>query len=238
MEFNMIWIADIVAAIILLVSVIKGAKKGFIKGIFGLLITVASIAVAFLCADTVAGLTKGLFGLEAGIVEGLKVTFGDLGLNVDLSNQEAVKEALIANNDFFAAATFLADIVAKEISAIPDIPAGELSVVLSEIIGGFATNIVVGIVLFILCRIVLSIVEKVLTSLVEHIKLLDAVNTLLGAVVGLLKGIIIVTLICMLLSSVPFFGDLMAKMPETLFVYNWFVVGNPIVMLIGKFATK
>ena len=236
MEFNMIWIADIVAAIILLVSVIKGAKKGFIKGIFGLLITVASIAVAFLCADTVAGLTKGVFGLEAGIIEGLKVTFGDLGLNVDFSNQEAVKEALIANNEFFAAATFLADIVAKEISAIPDIPAGELSVVLSEIIGGFATNIIVGIVLFVLCRIVLSIVEKVLTSLVEHIKLLDAVNTLLGAVVGLLKGIIIVTLICLLVTSIPQLSSL--PLDETLFVYNWFVVGNPIVMLIGKFATK
>lgn len=234
--FNTIWIVDIVAAIILLVAVIKDTRKGFIKGIFGLLISVASIAVAFLCADMVAGLTGGLFGLEEGIATSLATSFSDLGLNVDFTNQEAVKAALIENNDFFATATFLADIVAQEIVKIDGIPEGQLNLVLGDIVAGFATNIIVGLALFIICRIVLSLVEKILTSLVEHIKLFDAVNTLLGAVVGLLKGVIIVSLLCMLLSSVPVFGDLMAEMPNTLFVYDWFVVGNPIAKIIGAFA--
>ena len=156
--FNTIWIVDIVAIIIMLIAVIKDTRKGFIKGIFGLLISVASIAVAFLCADMVAGLTGGLFGLEAGISESLAMSFSDLGLNVDFTNEQAVYDALVANNEFFATATFLADIVAKEIVKIPNIPEGQLNIYLGEIVGGFATNIIVGLALFIICRIVLSLV--------------------------------------------------------------------------------
>lgn len=235
-EFNTIWIVDLVAIIIMLVAVVKDTRKGFIKGIFGLLISVASIAVAFLCADMVSNMTNGAFGLKESISMSLANSFSDLGLNVDFKNYEEVYAAL-CQNEFLGSAKFLAEIIAKEIVKADGIPGGiALNVYLGDMVGGFATNIVIGIVLFILCRLVLTIVEKVLTSLVEHIKLFDAVNTILGAVVGLLKGAIVVSLLCMLLSTVPMFGDLMAKMPETLFVYEWFFVNNPITKILEMFV--
>jgi hypothetical protein len=77
-------------------------------------------------------------------------------------------------------------------------------------------------------------VEKILTSLVENLTLLDALNTLLCAVVGFLKGVIIVSLLCMLVSTLPIFSGLMEKMPETLFVYEWFFVNNPITKILAE----
>ena len=229
--FNTIWIVDIVAIIVLLGAVIKGTRKGFIKSIFGLLISVASIAVAFLCADMVTEMTNGAFGLQESIVKGLAETFANWGLAFDVS-QEGI-EAKILEIDFFKTMPFLVEIVMEEINT--GLPVGTmLNNHLASTVGLFATNIVVGVVLFILCRIILTFVEKILTSLVEHIKLFDAVNTILGAVVGLLKGAILVSIICMLLTTLPFFSALMEEMPNTLFVYEWFFANNPITKILAE----
>ena len=116
------------------------------------------------------------------------------------------------------------------------LPAGTmLNAHLGQTVGVLATNVVVGLALYILCRIVLIIVEKLLTSLVENITLLGALNTLFGAAVGLVKGAITVSLLCMLLSTVPIFSSLMEQMPETLFVYEWFFVNNPLTKLLAEF---
>lgn len=229
--FNMIWIVDIVAIIILLVAVIKDTRKGFIRSIFGLIISVASIAVAFLCADMVTEMTNGAFGLQESIAKGLANTFADWGLAFDIS-QGGVEEALM-QQDFFKTMPFLVELVMEQLPTVESSEAVYLNVHLGETVGVFATNIVVGVVLFILCRIVLTFVEKILTSLVESIKLFDAVNTLLGALVGLLKGAIVVSIICMLLSTLPAFSSLMEEMPNTLFVYEWFFANNPITKILA-----
>ena len=231
-EFKMIWMVDIVAVIIILTAVFKDTKKGFIKSIFGLIISVASIAVAFLFADTAREMTDGAFGLQNLIINGLSSTFADWGLAFDAS-QEGIRNKLM-DIGFFKTLPFLVDIVMEQIDT--GLPAGTmLNVHLGETVGVLATNVVVGIALFILCRIILSVVEKLLTSLVENITLLGALNTLLGAAVGLVKGVITVSLICMLLSTVPVFSSLMEQMPETLFVHEWFFVNNPLTKLLAEF---
>lgn len=232
-NFNMIWIVDIVAAIIILVAVLKDTKKGFIKSVFGLIISVASIAVAFLCADMVTEVTGGAFGLKGLIETGLSSTFASWGLNFDIS-QGGVREAL-SSQDFFKTMPFLVDMVMEKLPTVDSSTVVYLNEHLASVVGLFATNIVVGIVLFVLCRIVLSVVEKILTTLVKNVTLLGAANTLLGAAVGLVKGMITVSLLCMLLTTVPMFSGLMEEMPNTLFVYEWFVANNPIAMLLTKF---
>lgn len=231
-NFNMIWIADIVAVIILLVATLKDTKKGFIKTVFGLVISVASIAVAFLCADMVTEVTGGAFGLQGIIVNGLSSTFAGWGLNFDIS-QGGVAEAL-SSHSFFKTMPFLVDVVMEKLPTVNSETAVYLNEHAASIVGLFATNIVVGVVLFILCRLVLTIVEKILTSLVSSITLLGAINTLLGAAVGLLKGAIVVSILCMLVTTLPVFGGIMEKMPETLFVYDFFFVNNPITKIIAE----
>ena len=231
-DFKMIWIVDVIAIIVMLVAVFKDAREGFIKSIFGLIISVASIAVAFLFADDVRAMTDGAFGLQTTIVNSLSSTFADWGLAFDAS-QEGIRNKLM-DVGFFKTLPFLVDVVMEQINT--GLPVGTmLNVHLGETVGVLATNVVVGLVLYILCRLVLTIVEKLLTSLVENVTLLDALNTLLGAAVGLLKGAITVSLVCMLLSTVPIFGGLMEQMPETLFVYKAFFAENPLTKLLAEF---
>ena len=232
-DFNMIWIADIAALLIILIATLKDARKGFIKAVFGLVISVASIAVAFLCADMVTELTDGAFGLQDTIVNGLSTTFAGWGLNFDVS-QGGVQDAL-SSNSFFKAMPYLVKVVMEKLPTVDSETVVYLNEHLASVVGVFATNVVVGIALFVLCRLVLSFVEKILTSLVEHITLLNALNTLLGATVGLLKGVITVALLCMLFTTLPVFGGLMEKMPETLFVYEWFFANNPLTKILAYF---
>ncbi|MBR2341385.1 MAG: CvpA family protein [Clostridia bacterium] len=231
-SFKMIWIVDIIAIVIMLAMLFKDTRKGFVKSVFGLLISLVSIAVAFLCADIVIEATDGAFGLQEAITNALSSTFADWGLAFDVS-QEGIREKL-TSIEFFKTLPFLVDLVMEQINT--GLPAGTmLNVHLGQTVGVLATNIVVGIVLFILCKIVLTFIEKLLSSLVESITLLGALNTLLGAAVGFVKGAITVSLLCMLLSTVPVFSSLMEQMPDTLFVYEWFFVNNPITKILAEF---
>ena len=232
-DFNMIWIVDIAAVLIILVATLKDTKKGFIKSVFGLIISVASIAVAFLCADMVREVTSGAFGLQDTIVNGLSTTFASWGLDFNVSKGD-VQDAL-SSNSFFKAMPYLVKVVMEKLPTVDSETVVYLNDHLGSVVGVFATNIVVGVALFILCRLILSIVEKILTSLVKNITLLGALNTLLGALIGLIKGVITVSLLCMLFTTLPLFGSLMEKMPETLFVYEWFFVNNPLTQILAYF---
>ena len=230
-ELNWVWMIDIAAIIVILTMTFKDAKKGFIRSIFGLIISLVSILVAFLFADTVTEMTGGMFGLQDALSGALATTFEGWGLAFDIS-QEGIRETLL-EQDFFKTLPFLVDVVMEQINV--GLPAGTmLHKYLGDMVGALATNMVVGIVLCVLCRLILIIVEKLLTSLVESITLFDALNTLLGAGVGLVKGALIVSLVCMVLTTVPVFSGLMEEMPNTLFVYEWFVVNNPITKLLAE----
>ena len=228
--FNIIWLIDIAAIIIILGSTFKDTKKGFIKSVFGLVVSLLSVLVAFLFADEVVEMTNGAFGLQGSISKSLSATFEEWGLAFDVS-QGGIKEKLMEVN-FFKGLPFLVDLVVEQIDT--GLPAGTmLHTYLGETVGDLATNMVVCIALCALCRLILVVVERVLTSLVESITLFDALNTLLGSVVGFLKGIITVSLICMILSTVPVFSGLMEQMPNTLFVYDWFFVENPLTKILA-----
>ncbi len=231
-DFNVIWL-DVIALLVILVFLLKDMRKGFIRTIFGLIISVVSILVAFLCADIVTDITNGAFGLRDNVTGSLSATFSSWGLNFDIS-QGGVQEAL-NSKPFFKAMPFLVDMIMEKLPTAEPDAVVYLNDHLASVVGGFTTNIIVGVALFILCRLLLTVVEKILTSLVRNIVFLGSINALLGAVVGLLKGVIVVSLFCMLLTALPMFGGLMEQMPQTLFVYDLFFVNNPLAVILAKF---
>jgi uncharacterized membrane protein required for colicin V production len=58
------YIADAVALIIIIVSCVKAAKKGFIGCLFEFASTIASVIIAFSFAERAVETTNGLFGLS------------------------------------------------------------------------------------------------------------------------------------------------------------------------------
>ncbi|MBQ7369635.1 MAG: CvpA family protein [Clostridia bacterium] len=178
--FQMAYIADIVVVLYLLIMAVVNAKKGFVGCVFGLVGSIVALAVAFLCAEMVVEATDNLFGLQA-LIE-----------NAIMPNvQGATVQEALANMNI---PEFLIGIIAE---GQTDVVAGiqELS--------HFLTLVVAGVVLFILCKIVLKILEKIFRSLIEHISFINAIDKLLGAVIGLAQGALTVLLILAAVTMIP-----------------------------------
>ncbi len=209
--FQMAFIVDLVAVLLALLFTLKDAKKGFIYCIFGLLISIVSLVVAFFCSSTVLETTSGLFGLQETICGKIEeMLLGIAGFDADVT-QEGLAAALEAAN----LPVFMLDLIG-DIGI--DAPAGTtLAAHFGVTIGEFVSLVLTGIILFILCKIILSIVERVFTSLVEKVSFLGAVNSILGAAVGFLKAAIFVLLVLAALSLIPS-AEITAFMDETLFI--------------------
>lgn len=209
--FQMAYVVDLVAVLLVLIYTLKDAKKGFIYCVFGLLISVVSLVVAFFCASTVLETTGGLFGLEVTICGKIEESLlGIAGFDADVT-QEGLTAALEAAN----LPAFMIDLIA-DIGI--EAPAGTtLAAHFGVTIGAFVSLVLTGIILFVLCKIVLSLVEKIFTALVEKVSLLGAVNGILGAAVGLLKGSLFVLMVLAALALIPSM-DITAFMDETLFI--------------------
>ena len=102
--FQAAYLLDIAVAVILLICALKDAKNGFIYCVFGLLVSIVSLVVAFFCASTVVETTGGLFGLGDTICAAIEESLlGIVGFDADVS-QDGLQAALLAANfpPFFA----------------------------------------------------------------------------------------------------------------------------------------
>ena len=223
--FQTAYIVDIAVLVVLLIFALVDAKKGFIACIFGFIISVVAFIVSFFCASTVVDATGGLFGLQ----DLIAVKLTEALSSISVFQIDATQEGLTMALEEAKLPAFLMEMITKNgIQA-------EAGTTLAQYIAGevspFVTLVVTGIVLFILCKLILSFVEKILTSLVSNIAFLGAVNSILGAFVGFVKGAFTVCLILSLLSLLTS-PELTAFIDQTLFVKT-FYHDNPVNLLYG-----
>jgi uncharacterized membrane protein required for colicin V production len=183
--FQMAYIADIVVALYLLIMAVVNAKKGFVGCVFGLVGSIVALAVAFLCAETVVGATDNLFGLQALIETGISTS--------EVVQGATTVEGVLSN---LKIPEFLIAVIAE------GIPETDIVAAIQEL-SHFLTLVVAGVVLFILCKIVLKILEKIFRSLIEHISFINAIDKLLGAVIGLAQGGLTVLVILAAITMIP-----------------------------------
>jgi hypothetical protein len=106
-----------------------------------------------------------------------------------------------------------------------------LAMLLGEATSTFAVNLISGFVLFVLTKIAVWFLGGVLNVIAESIHLVNGVNVLLGAVVGILESALIVCSILAVLAIFPNEG-IASFLSETLFVGKLYV-NNPLVSLLG-----
>lgn len=213
--FQMAYIADIVVVLYLLIMAVVNAKKGFVGCVFGLVGSIVALAVAFLCAEMVVEATDNLFGLQA-LIE-----------NAIMPNvQGATVQEALANMNI---PEFLIGIIAE---GQTDVVAGiqELS--------HFLTLVVAGVVLFILCKIVLKILEKIFRSLIEHISFINAIDKLLGAVIGLAQGALTVLLILAAITMIPEAATSVGGLLDQTLFLGVLYHENPILQIFSMIFTS
>ena len=190
-------VLDIIAIVILLIFAVISAKKGFVKSVFGFLITIASLAIAVFCANMVVEATGGLFGLQETIHSGIiDLLSGIEGFDQDIS---AAGLAADLEGKF---PTFVIDMILEEYGV--DAPIGTtIAMQIAPPITEFVMFIIGAIALFIVCKLVLTIVKAMLVALIENLALVNALDKILGFVLGALQGALIVCVLLLVISFIP-----------------------------------
>ena len=221
--------ADIVVLLFILCFTVVCAKRGFIDCFFGFISTALAFLVAVMLAKKTLALTEGLFGLRGVLNENLTVWFGKFnGFGADISDS-GVEAALQDKN----LPVIITRLLLKNTSNT-QLPEGTT---LAMLLGSNAARLIClllcGVALFVLCKLVLSLIKKTLNAIADNISLLSAVNSLLGAIAGLVQGLLIVSLVISILTM--FSSQTVTNyFANTLFVgalYNY----NPLVVILGWF---
>ena len=228
MNTIMAYIVDIIVVGVLLFFVLSGAKKGFITCLFGFISTIAAGFLAFSFATLTAELTGGLFGLEEMMSVSLTEAFSNLnGFNVIPDPNMTLMEQL-QSGDMSQA---IANMIAQNFEG--QIPEGyTLGMMAGETVAEFATILLAGVALFLVLRIVFTLL-KGFFNFIMKIGFLDGLNKLLGALVGFIEGILLVSVAVSVMSLFPNMMDFLSSSLILTAIYN----SNPLLWLIGLLMT-
>ena len=218
-------ILDVAVVVVLLIFAITSAKQGFIDGIFGLLTTIAALAIALFCANMVVDATGGLFGLKDSIHSGvLGFLEGIDGFGMDIS-KEGLEASLQGKLPEFVITAIVAEYGV-------DVPAGTtIAMQLATPATDFIAFIVAGFAVFLIAKLLLGLVKGILNGIINAIPLLGAINGLLGLVLGLIKGVLLVSVLFLLLSFVPIEG-LTAFIDSSMFAHILYH-NNPLQVVLS-----
>lgn len=235
-------ILDIILVAIFAAYVFFAAKKGFVRTLLELVAVVAAIFLSFQISPVISQTVYDGF-VEKEIVATLEEQISE---NVDaLSVTEKANAVLDSIPDF---AVSLAASAGVEISTIKEqissqkIDSQNLA---QSLVDKIAEPIVVGaltIIIFILLAVVLMIALKFVAKLVSKlfdIPLVKSVNRSLGGVLGAIKGVLVVIVICTALRFIFGGGDGELSVA----VNDSFVVGlldeiNPLIDSLKEFIIK
>lgn len=223
-------ILDIAVVLFLLIFAIVGFKKGFLKGLVGLVGTVVAFIIAILCAAPLAEFVENNFGMTTGIansiesalngVEGFNVPLTDEGLSTALSN--------------LGLPGFLSDMIISVVSQLSIEGDPTIAQVVAPVIAGFLATAICGVILFIVSAILLNLFAGLLSKVFDKIPVIGAINHILGLALGLVKGLIFVYIILGVLSLIPVQGlqDVLAQTT----VINWLYEMNLIMLAIENIS--
>lgn len=205
---------DAIAIVVVIVAGIVGLAKGFVRELGNLIATIAGFIGAKIVAMQFSSTVMAKFGVEETVRE--KLT--EMVSNIDTSTVQSVRDGLssqiygikgvgnLLRNlpiDSFDITDLVQKNVGSDISEnLVEILYDKIEPILSNFFYVF-TFVAAFIVLF----IVFSIIMKALANLIESIAFVGAANSILGAVVGLLKGVIFIAVLFSLFYVVFTFTD-------------------------------
>ena len=221
------YLVDIIVAAFIVVFTLLCAKKGFINCLFGFVSSILALVLAFSFATLTADITGGLFGLQDTMETSLIATFSELnGFNVVL-DQNADLTELLQTQDM---SNIVANLIAQNWIDTP-IPEGyTLGMMAGETVAEFATALISGVALFIVLRIVFAILKKFFNFIARD-GLLGGLNKLLGAAIGLIESILIVSVLVAVLAMFPNMMSFLNGSIILTALYN----ANPLLWIISLF---
>lgn len=224
------WVAygvDAVVVLGILIVAIVCAKRGFVTCFFGFVSTLAALILAFALAKPIVALTNGLFGLQGFFSDKFTVAFSKLaGFNVDISGHGV--EAALADKNLPA---ILANLAVSEFGSGTLAAGTTLGIIVGRTTASLTVTVISFISLFIIAKLVLLLLRNIFNAIIEKMTLFNILDGFLGALVGLLQGVIIVCLILSILAVIPSQG--MVNFFNQTLVLKVLYNHNPLITVIG-----
>ncbi len=236
----MTYIVDIVLALVLVFSVIKGYKKGFIKTAFNLLTVVLAIAAAYFFGPSMGEVIRTTDAYNS-VCESVNGTITDYFMN--RADGEAVDEATVAEDVPVLGILDRLGVDTEELymsyeNAMAESSQNAAENVMNNVAAPVleALSTALGaVVVFIVAWIVLKIVKWILESIFK-LPVLKGLNKLAGLAAGAVLGVLSCFVICLvievLLPYIPSNPILYPGMENSTVLYNFFVTKSPFFFLL------
>ena len=215
-------VVTIFVLIVLGIFIFNGAKKGFTRLFINIFGTIISIVLALLLCGVVADFFEESFSLVTSLTSSIEsvVTklLGDTLANTTLTE---FNETLLNGNGL--ASMFLGIILlAQQNTNIPvDVTINQ---VVSPVIAYYVACIISFIILLIIFKILLFLLCQIITS-IRSIKVIGALDSILGAVLGAIEFIVFTQLVLLFTSIIPI---------EFIQNVNSFLLQCPIILFIDN----
>lgn len=197
--FQVANILDIAFFVAIIVFSFLGAKEGLIKTFFGFVSTVLAVILAFALASLVLEWTNGLFGLQGLIEKGV----GDALCKVEVLSMDISKGGIENALADVSLPAFLKEAVV-EIIANESVPEGtKLGMIVGDALGRFITILLCGGIVFLIIKLLMMLFSGIFSAIVNAWDVTRALNILFGALIGLIKGLLIISLILAVVSLIP-----------------------------------
>ena len=208
------YIVDIAVLLLALSMMIVCARKGFIGCLLGLISTLIALVAAIALAKPIVNATDGLFGIQEKICLSFTQSFSKMkGFSTDISAL-GVEAALEEYNVTAVFAALILKLVGKQ-EALPT--GTTLAGLLGEKTSALAASLIAGILLFILIKLLVFFMKRVLKSAIKKVKFINGIDSLLGALTGLLQAFLIVCAVLAVLAVIPV-DSISIYFEQTLFV--------------------
>lgn len=221
------YLIDVVALLGIAILTYVCAKRGFIDCLFSFVSVIVAILVAALFSKLFINITGGLFGLQDVLTDAFESTLMNIeGFGLDVSN-EGIAAAIAEQN----LPSFLADLIIENFGNAEIATGTTLAMLVGQTFSGLAISLISFVVLFFATRFVMFLLKKILNALASKITLIGKVNMLLGAAVGLVEGLLILSGVLGVLALIPS-PDMTAYISDCLLV-GWLYNNNLITTILG-----
>lgn len=236
-------VLDVAVVLIILINVIIGARKGFVKTIYSFVKFAVSAVCAFVFSKPLAEIiktTEVYRDTESSLIKKLcdYITNGSADVTESIAQSKERIEEFLSSIGTSLDKLF-------EGSAEGLLPGNtesvmEFSTEIVEPVLSAAATVVAFIAIFIAASIVLFIVMKIL-DLLASAPVINKFNTLLGAFAGAVIACLFVFIIIMLVSALTPFLETVGvvinqEVISATYVYRWFKDINPLALALAFFA--
>lgn len=202
-------IIDIILVLLIALIAFISSKKGFVLTVFDLFSGIASLVIAKLTAPHAAVFVYDNFA-KATVMAFLEKKYNEVGTAIT-DAVSAVFGFLPEGMYAFAEKSGLLDVsslsqdVLSKITTVAELESNIARPVVTAII-----NIVCFAAIACIAIIVLKIVGRLLSGIISKIKIIGKLNSILGGVVGVFKGVVDVFIIAVILCIVSFSSETIA----------------------------